>query len=81
MKRVIVRLYAHCADRLGPETSIEVADDATATTIAEELSLRDSRLGEIVASCRVAINQEFAQWTDALADNDEVAIIPPVSGG
>ena len=30
---------------------------------------------------RVARNQRFAAWTDAPADGDEIAFIPPVSGG
>ncbi|MDO5091287.1 MAG: MoaD/ThiS family protein [Cardiobacteriaceae bacterium] len=30
---------------------------------------------------RVARNQSFAAWTDAPADGDEIAFIPPVSGG
>ena len=30
---------------------------------------------------RVAINGEFASWDRALADGDEVAFLPPVSGG
>ncbi len=32
-------------------------------------------------SVRAAVNQEFADWDTALADWDEVAFIPPVSGG
>jgi molybdopterin synthase sulfur carrier subunit len=30
---------------------------------------------------RVAVNGEFASWDRALADGDEVAFLPPVSGG
>ncbi len=33
------------------------------------------------ARLRVAINGEFARWDRALADGDEVAFLPPVSGG
>lgn len=33
------------------------------------------------AQLRVARNQTFAAWTDAPADGDEIAFIPPVSGG
>ena len=30
---------------------------------------------------RVAVNGEFAAWDKALSDGDEVAFLPPVSGG
>jgi molybdopterin synthase sulfur carrier subunit len=30
---------------------------------------------------RVAINGEFSSWDRALVDGDEVAFLPPVSGG
>ncbi|MGA9333230.1 MAG: molybdopterin converting factor subunit 1 [Rudaea sp.] len=30
---------------------------------------------------RVAVNGEFTSWDRALADGDEVAFVPPVSGG
>ena len=30
---------------------------------------------------RVAVNGAFAQWDRALADGDEIAFLPPVSGG
>jgi molybdopterin synthase sulfur carrier subunit len=30
---------------------------------------------------RVAINGEFARWDRVLADGDEIAFLPPVSGG
>lgn len=30
---------------------------------------------------RIAVNQAFAEETDAISSKDEIAIIPPVSGG
>ncbi|MGH8040507.1 MAG: molybdopterin converting factor subunit 1 [Rudaea sp.] len=30
---------------------------------------------------RVAVNGEFATWERTLADGDEIAFLPPVSGG
>ena len=33
------------------------------------------------ARLRVAVNGEFARWDRVLADGDEIAFLPPVSGG
>lgn len=32
-------------------------------------------------SLRVAVNGEWADWTSPLKDGDEVALLPPLSGG
>lgn len=34
-----------------------------------------------VKAVRVAINQEFADWTAPIAAGDEIAFFPPVTGG
>ena len=34
-----------------------------------------------LSSLAVAVNNEYAEENDALKDGDEIAIIPPVSGG
>ena len=62
----------------------------------EEMELPDgASVGDLVMGCRarhgvaagvwgsiaVAVNQEYAGAGDALEDGDEVALLPPVSGG
>ena len=34
-----------------------------------------------ISKVRVAINDEFASWDDAINDGDTIAFIPPVAGG
>lgn len=34
-----------------------------------------------VDSLRIAVNGVFVEWTQALGDGDEIAFMPPVSGG
>ena len=59
-------------------------------TLPEGATLRDllaryqsqfPRLGEMAPSLALSINQEYAAASSALHDNDEVALLPPVSGG
>ena len=54
-------------------------------TVGEVVAAACARYGTdfaaLVQSCRVWVNGEPAQADDAVSDNDEVAILPPVSGG
>ncbi|MGD0442655.1 MAG: MoaD/ThiS family protein [Edaphobacter sp.] len=54
------------------------------TSVGELLvSLRESGVaaGSVWDSIAVAVNQEYARAGDVLEDGDEVALLPPVSGG
>ena len=46
----------------------------------EEL-LQDPRIARLPADALLAVNQRFVDRTAALKDGDEVALMPPVSGG
>ena len=62
----------------------EWRDVSASSSVADLMeSLRaEGRFGaEALRSAAVAVNQEYAQRTQMLADGDEVAILPPVSGG
>jgi molybdopterin synthase catalytic subunit/molybdopterin converting factor small subunit len=75
--RVTVRLFAGLRERAGTgERRIELADGATVADIWPELGLGDEPRGLLYA-----VNKEYAGREQALADGDEVALIPPVSGG
>ena len=58
---------------------MDVADDASVATLLE--LHRESRASSVWDSIAVAVNQEYARATDVLKDGDEVALLPPVSGG
>jgi molybdopterin converting factor small subunit len=45
------------------------------------LAERHHPLARVLPSCAFAVNQQYAPPTTALRDGDEVAVIPPVSGG
>jgi molybdopterin synthase catalytic subunit len=64
-----------------PSEEIELAGSSTAGDLLERYSVRFPKLGAMRASIVLARNREFAALSAALADGDEVAFLPPVSGG
>ncbi len=63
------------------EDTIEMPDGARLQSVLETYGNRFPRLREIAPSVVIALNQQFAPPTSAVADGDEIALMPPVSGG
>jgi molybdopterin converting factor subunit 1 len=59
---------------------IELPERATTISLKQSLEERYPRLKHL-ASYMVAVNNEYAQDERLLIERDEIAIIPPVSGG
>jgi MoaE-MoaD fusion protein len=80
---VRIRLFAQLRERAGAD-SIEavLADGATVADALHELSLGPP-LDELLARLpvRVAVNRELASEDTAIHAGDELALLPPVSGG
>ena len=79
---VTVKLFAIYRERLA-RSQISLALPATATVASalDELSHSYPQLSPLVHSTMVAVNQEYAPSEQELQEGDEVALIPPVSGG
>ncbi|MDQ3857122.1 MAG: molybdenum cofactor biosynthesis protein MoaE [Actinomycetota bacterium] len=75
--RVHVKLFAGLRERGGSsERELEISQAATVGDVWRALDL-----GEEPEGLLYAVNREYAARDRALADGDEVALIPPVSGG
>lgn len=61
--------------------ALELPDRATVAQLREALVKRFPAFGQLLAVSRIAVNHEFADDPRVLAAADEVAVIPPVSGG
>ena len=80
--RVTVRLFARLRDLAGAgELVREVPDAATVQTVWAALTSEMPSLAQYEGSMSVAVNAEYARMAAALHDGDEVAFLPPVSGG
>jgi molybdopterin converting factor small subunit len=75
-----LRLFGRVAEVAGT-----AHDEISADTVAELLAAARSRYGEefakVALSCRVWLNGAQANPTDHVGPGDEVALLPPVSGG
>ena len=77
-----LRFFASLRERLGrSEDSREVPEGATVRTVWEALKREHPALVEVERSLAFAVAQEYVDGDHPLRDNDELALIPPVSGG
>jgi molybdopterin converting factor subunit 1 len=82
---VVIRvlLFGHYRDAApeGSELAVNVPDGATVADVAARLSERDARFVDMIRRTRVAVAADFASPETVLSDGDEVAFLPPMSGG
>jgi molybdopterin synthase sulfur carrier subunit len=79
---IYVKLFAAAKDLAGTgETTLSLRDDAQAANVLDHFLKVDSRFEDWKDHLRVAVNSEYVDLHHPLHDGDEVAIIPPVSGG
>jgi molybdopterin converting factor subunit 1 len=79
MLRVKVKLFAAIRDAAG--TDSVTVEAATVAEVAEKLRGLWPAAQPLVDRSRFAVNQAFAPHETILSADDDVAIIPPVSGG
>jgi MoaD family protein len=76
----VLRLFAAAREAAGT-----AREEIAGTTVDEVLANAIARHGEVFAallpSCRVWVNGDEVEPSTALAETDEIAVLPPVSGG
>jgi molybdopterin converting factor subunit 1 len=80
--RVTVRLFARLRDLVGAgELPRDTPEGATVAAVWDSLAREYPAIAPYAASMSCAVNAEYARMTTALTEGDEVAFLPPVSGG
>ena len=80
--KVRVKLFAILRERAGAaELTKELADGSTVAQLWENLQKEHPKLAGPTFRLLYAVNQTYVTPQEVLKDGDEVAIIPPVSGG
>lgn len=76
----VLRLFGPARELAG-----RAVDDVPGTSVdeitREAVARYGERFSELLASCRVWVNGESADPRTQVHEGDEVAILPPVSGG
>lgn len=80
--RVTVRLFGRLRELAGAGALSREADaDATVREIWESLAREFPAFGPYATSVSSAVNADYVRMDATLKDGDEVAFLPPVSGG
>jgi len=80
--KIRVRCFAAAREAVGRgELEVELPDGSRAADLFARLEEEFPRLKGLASSLVLSINQEYSSLQRLLAEGDEVALIPPVSGG
>jgi molybdopterin synthase catalytic subunit len=80
--RVRVLFFGQLKDIVGvAQEDAELSEGARVEDLFERYGRRFPQLAEFRSSIAASVNQEYAGWRTPLAPGDEVAFLPPVSGG
>lgn len=77
-----ILLFATVADQLGTsKLALDLAEDATVSDALDALQSSHPQIGPLRTVLAVAVNHVYSDPATKLVAGDEVALIPPVSGG
>ena len=79
---VRVLFFGMLRDFAGGESEhLSLPENATLEDLLAHYGEENPRLKDILSSIAISVNQEYAHPSTQLANGDEVALLPPVSGG
>ncbi len=79
--RVRVLFFGMLKDVMAAADSIELPEGASVRDVLAHFESQIPRLKELLPSLAVAVNQQYAGPDTKLSPDDEIALLPPVSGG
>lgn len=80
--KVRVRLFAALREIAGEEeVELDLPAGTTVSGVWDELVRKEQRLAPYAGSINYAVNRDFVRRETEVAAGDEIAFLPPVSGG
>jgi molybdopterin converting factor subunit 1 len=80
--RITVKLFAILRDRAGTsELALDLPSGSATSVALESIATKLPAIRDLLPRAALAINREYAARDATLHHGDELALIPPVSGG
>jgi molybdopterin converting factor subunit 1 len=80
--QIRVKLFAIVRDRAGvSELSLDLPEGATVRSAVQAIATKLPAVRDFLPRAAFAVNHEYFGHEQVLHDGDELAVIPPVSGG
>lgn len=80
--RITVKFFAILKDRAGTDqTALDIAGGSTVESALETLKGCYPGIAKDLPRTAIAVNRNYVKGVTVLRDGDELALIPPVSGG
>lgn len=82
LMRVRVLFFGQLKEIVGTDQDeTELSEGSRVEDLFERYGRRFPKLAEFRSSIAASVNREYAEWRAPLRSGDEVAFLPPVSGG
>ena len=80
--KIELLLFAMAKDLFGqPKIFVEMPERATVVDLKTELVKRQPDAAALIGRCAFSVDQQYASDSTELRPGQEIAMIPPVSGG
>ncbi|HEY2812461.1 MAG TPA: MoaD/ThiS family protein [Acidimicrobiales bacterium] len=76
----VLRLFAAAREAAGTGRE-DIAGDTVEQVLSNAVERHGDAFADVLRTCRVWVNGEETDLASAVGDRDEVAVLPPVSGG
>ena len=80
--KIELLLFATAKDLFGqPTITVELPESATVVELKHALIQRQPDFADLISRCAFSVDQQYASDSTKLQPEQEIAMIPPVSGG
>jgi molybdopterin converting factor subunit 1 len=80
--KITIRLFAVLRERAGvSQLTLELPVGATVATAKDSVLQEYPQLANVISPAAFAVNRSYSSASAELRDGDELAFLPPVSGG